>query len=55
MYVKPREWVSPTGVKLIGNVMINAKVYIRTIWGKLIQRNLLGFKDPLGFSKPVFF
>ena len=34
--------------------MINAKLYIRTIWGKLIQRNLLRFKDPLGFSKTVF-
>ena len=27
---------------------------IGTIWGKLIQRNLLSFKDPLGFSKTVF-
>ena len=34
--------------------MINAKLYIGTIWGKLIQRNLLSFKDPLGFSKTVF-
>ena len=54
MYAEPVEWVSPTGVKLIGNVMINAKLYIRTIWGKLIQRNLLSFKEPLGFSKAVF-
>ena len=54
MYAEPVEWVSPTGVKLIGNVMINAKLYIGTIWGKLIQRNLLSFKDPLGFSKTVF-
>ena len=46
MYAEPVEWVSPTGVKLIGNVMMNAKHYIRTIWGKLIQRNLLSFKDP---------
>ena len=53
MYAEPVEWVSPTGVKLIGNVMINAKLYIGTVWGKLIQRNLLSFKDPLGFSKTV--
>ena len=54
MYAEPVEWVSPTGVKLIGNVMINAKLYIGTVWGKLIQRNLLSFKVPLGFSKTVF-
>ena len=54
MYVELVEWVSPTGVKLIGNVMINAKLYIGTVWGKLIQRNFLSFKDPLGFSKIVF-
>ena len=54
MYAEPVEWVSPTGVKLIGNVMINAKLYSGTIWGKLIQRNLLSLKDPLGFSKTVF-
>ena len=40
MYVEPVEWVSPAGVKLIGNVMINAKLYLGTIRGKLIQRNL---------------
>ena len=34
--------------------MINAKLYIETNWGKLIQRNLLSFKDPLGFPKTVF-
>ena len=34
--------------------MINAEIYIRIIWGKLIQRKLLSFKDPLGFSKTVF-
>ena len=55
MYAEPVEWVSPTGVRLIGNVMINAKLYIGTIWGKLIRRNLLSFKDPLGFSKTVFY
>ena len=54
MYAEPVEWVLPTWVKLIENVMINAKPYIGTIWGKLIQRNLLSFKDPLGFSKTVF-
>ena len=53
MYAEPVEWVSPTGVKFIGKVMINAKLYIGTIWGKLIQRNLLSFKDPLGFPKTV--
>ena len=55
MNAEPVEWVSPTEVKFIGNVMINAKLYIRTIWGKLIQRNLLSSKDPLGFSKTVFY
>ena len=54
MYVEPVDWVSPTGVKLIENVMINAKLYIGTFWGKLIQRNLLSLKDPLGFLKTVF-
>ena len=54
MYAEPVEWVSPTVVKLIGNVMINAKLYIGTIWGKLLQRSLLNFKDPLGFPKTVF-
>ena len=34
--------------------MIIAKLYIGTIWGKLIQRNLLSFKDRLGFPKSVF-
>ena len=54
MYGEPVEWVSPTGVKLIGNVMINAKLFIGTIWGKLLQRSLLYFKDPLRFPKTVF-
>ena len=40
--------------KLIGNVVINAKFFIGTIWGKLLQRNLVSFKDPLCFSKTVF-
>ena len=53
-YAEPVEWVSPTGVKLIGNVMINAKLYLGTIWRKLIQKNLLSFKDTLGFLKTVF-
>ena len=34
MYAEPVEWFSPTGEKLIGNVMINAKLNIGTIWGK---------------------
>ena len=34
--------------------MIIAKIYIGTIWGKLLQRNLLSLKDPLGFPKTVF-
>ena len=55
MCAVPVDWVSPTGVKLIGNMMINAKLYVGIIWGKLLQRNLLSFKDPLGFPKSVFF
>ena len=54
MYTDHAEKVSPTGEKLIQNVVINAKTYIRTIWGKLLQRHLLSFKDPLGCSKTVF-
>ena len=53
MYAEPVEWVSPTGVKLIGNVMINARLSIGTIWVKLLQRNLLSFKNSLGFPKNV--
>ena len=34
--------------------MINAKLYIGSIRGKLIQRNLLRFKVPVGFPKTVF-
>ena len=33
MYAEPVEWVSTTE-KLIGNVVINAKIYIGTIWGR---------------------
>ena len=68
MYAEPVDWTSPAGQKLIRNVVINAKIYIGTIRGKLLQRNLrmlqrnlrnlrnfkLNFKDPLGFSKTVF-
>ena len=54
IFSEPVEWTSPTGQKLIGNVIINAEIYIGTIWGKLIQRNLLNFKESLGFSKTVF-
>ena len=54
MYAEPVEWVAPTGEKLIGNLVTNAKSYIGTIWGKLLQRNLLNFKEPLGISKTVF-
>ena len=50
MYTEPVEWVS----KFIGNVVINGKISIGTTWGKLLQRNLLNFKDPLSFSKTVF-
>ena len=53
-YAEPAECVSPAGVKLNGNVMINAKLYIGIIWGQLLQRNLLSFRDPLGFPKTVF-
>ena len=55
MYAEWVEWVSPTGANLIRNVLINAKIYIGTIWGKLLHRNLSNFKDPLGFSKTVFY
>ena len=54
MYAEPVEWVSLTGVILIGNVMINAKLYIGTVWGRLLQKKLLSFRDPLGFPKTVF-
>ena len=54
MYAEPVEWISPTGGKFIGNVVINAKIYNGTIWGKLLEQNLLNFKDALGFSKTVF-
>ena len=54
MYAEPVEWVSPTGEKGIENVVINAKIYIGTIRGKLLQRILLTFKYPLGFLKTVF-
>ena len=53
MYSEPVEWLSRTEEKLIGNVVINAKTYIATIWGKLQQRILFKFKDSLGFSKNV--
>ena len=55
IYAEPEELTSPTGHKIIENVVINAKIYIGTIWGKLLQRNLLNFKDPLGLSKTVFY
>ena len=54
MYAEPVEWVSPLGVKLIRNLVTNAKFYMVSIWGKLLQRSLLDFKDPLGLSKTVF-
>ena len=41
MYAEPVEWVLPTGGNLIGIVLINAKTYMGTVWGKLLQRNLL--------------
>ena len=40
--------------KLIENVEINSKSYIKTNWVKLLQRKLLNFKDPIGFSKTLF-
>ena len=54
MYAELVEWVSLTGEKFIGNVVINAKIYNGTIWSKLLEQNLLNFKDPLVFSKTVF-
>ena len=35
-------------------MVINAKIYIGAIWGKLLQRNLINLKDPLGFSRIIF-
>ena len=54
IYAELVEWVSTTGEEFAGNVVINAKVFIGTIWGKLLQRNLLNFKDHLVFSITVF-
>ena len=54
MYTEPVERTSTTGQKFNWLVVINAYIYMGTIWGKLLQRNLLNFKDPLGFSKYVF-
>ena len=54
MYAEPVEWVSTTGEEFAGNVVINAKIFIGTIWGKLLKRNLLNFKDHLVFSITVF-
>ena len=54
MYAEPVEWTSPTGQKIIGKVVIKAKIFIGTIWGTLLKRSLLNAKDPLGFSKTVF-
>ena len=38
MYAELVEWTSPTGQKLIGNVVINSKIYIGAIRGKLLQK-----------------
>ena len=54
MYMELVEGVSPTREKLIENEVISAKIYTGKIWGKLLQRNLLNFKDPLGFFETVF-
>ena len=54
MYAEPVEWVSPAGEKLFGNVVINAEFTWEQFGGKLLQRNLINFKEPLGFSKIVF-
>ena len=53
--LKTQTMIETLLVHLIRNVLINAKIYIGTIWGKLLQRNLSNFKDPLGFSKTVFY
>ena len=45
MYVEPVDWVSSTGETLIGNVVVDAEICMGTIWLKLLQRNLLNFKD----------
>ena len=44
MYAETVEWVSPTGGKANGIVLINAKTYMGTVWGKLLQTNLLILK-----------
>ena len=44
-------YAEPTGENFLGNVVIHAKIYIRTIW--VLLGNLLNYKDPLGFSKIV--
>ena len=54
MYAEPVEWVSSTGEDFIRNVVFITKIYIRPIWGQLLQRNLLNFKDPLVLLKTVF-
>ena len=54
MYAEPVECTSPTGQNFNGNVVIIANIYIGTIWGKLLQKNLLNFKGCLGCSKTVF-
>ena len=54
MYAEPVEWVSSTGEDLIRNVVFITKIYIRPIWGQLLQRNLLNFKDPPVLLKTVF-
>ena len=47
MYVEHVLWVSPIGEKHIWCVVIKARIYIGTIWGKLPQKNILRFKEPL--------
>ena len=51
MYAEQVEWVSPTGGKFIGNLVIIAKIYIGIILVKLPQRNQLKYQDPISFSK----
>ena len=53
MHAEPAEWISTTRQKIIENV-VKSNNYIGIIWRKLVQRNLLNYKDPLSFTKSVF-
>ena len=54
MYAKPVEWISSKGEKLTENVVIKAKIYIETIWGKVLQMKLINFKGQSRFLEKCF-